>query len=266
MRGLWRNIRAENFSDSAPRSPARSPSAACHGAWRGAAAGGAAWRGCHQRARFHRRQRARPHERRRAATAEAFAVKDGRFVAVGSTSDIRNLATRAHAGHRRAAHDRRARLHRRPLPSERRAASCTTSTPTCAPSREIQAAIAQKAAQTPPGVWVVGFMFDDTKLGRRPLHRQRPRRGGAGASGARRPPRRPHDVVQQQGVRARRHHQGHARPGARPLLPRRQGELTGRVAEQARDVFDRVGKRERRSRRSSSASARARAWRTCPSC
>src|SRR5713226_9670402 len=26
--------------------------------------------------------------------AEAFAVKDGRFVAVGSTSDVRNLATR----------------------------------------------------------------------------------------------------------------------------------------------------------------------------
>ena len=33
--------------------------------------------------------------------AEAFAVKDGRFLAVGSTADIRNLATLAHARDRR---------------------------------------------------------------------------------------------------------------------------------------------------------------------
>ena len=44
--------------------------------------------------RSDRRERARLHERRALPRAEAFAVKDGRFVAVGSTSDIRNLATR----------------------------------------------------------------------------------------------------------------------------------------------------------------------------
>ena len=37
--------------------------------------------------------------------------------------------------------------------------------------REIQAAIKKKADATPPGFWVTGFMFDDTKLDR-PLTRK----------------------------------------------------------------------------------------------
>jgi predicted amidohydrolase YtcJ len=38
---------------------------------------------------------------------------------------------------------------------------------------EIQAAIAKRAAQTPPGEWVLGFKYDDTKTAeRRPLTRQ----------------------------------------------------------------------------------------------
>src|SRR5207237_7192830 len=102
--------------------------------------------------------------------AEAFAVKNGRFVAVGSNADVRNLATR-----RTQVID----------------AQQMTVTPGfidthCHPSgvqelygvntnlrtvREIQAAIKRKAEETPAGFWVNGFMFDDTKLDR-PLTRK----------------------------------------------------------------------------------------------
>src|SRR5262249_52060525 len=102
--------------------------------------------------------------------AEAFAVKNGRFTAVGSASDVRNLATA-----------------RTPIVDAQR----MTIVPGfidahCHPSgveelfgvntnlrtvREIQSAIKQKAENTPPEVWVTGFMFDDTKLDR-PLTRK----------------------------------------------------------------------------------------------
>jgi predicted amidohydrolase YtcJ len=98
-----------------------------------------------------------------APRAEAFAVKDGRFIAVGSTRDVQNLATR-----RTTVID----------------AGRMTVTPGfidahCHPSgvnelygvdtdlrsiADVQAAIRRKAQQTPPGVWVIGFKFDDTKL------------------------------------------------------------------------------------------------------
>jgi predicted amidohydrolase YtcJ len=99
------------------------------------------------------------------------AVKDGRFLAVGSTSDIRNVATA-----RTTVID----------------AKGMTVTPGfidahCHPSgvnelygvntnlrsvREVQDALRKKAAQTPPGEWVNGFMFDDTKLTDAPLTRR----------------------------------------------------------------------------------------------
>ena len=51
--------------------------------------------------------------------AEAFAVRDGRFMAVGSTADIRNLVTSRTTVIDAAGQDGHARLHRRALPSER---------------------------------------------------------------------------------------------------------------------------------------------------
>jgi predicted amidohydrolase YtcJ len=105
--------------------------------------------------------------------AEAFALKDERFVAVGSTADVRNLAT--------------------PNTTVIDAAGATIvpgfidahSHPSGAGLNElrdvntnlgsvsrIQAALRERAANTPPGEWVIGFMYDDTKQEEgRPLNR-----------------------------------------------------------------------------------------------
>ncbi len=95
--------------------------------------------------------------------ADAFAIKDGRFLAVGSNADIKNLAG----------------------PSTRQLdAAGATVTPGfidchCHVSgvgelygvnanvprvRELQANLKAKADKTPPGQWVEAIMFDDTKL------------------------------------------------------------------------------------------------------
>lgn len=108
--------------------------------------------------------------------AEAFAVKHGRFVAVGSNADIRHLATR------------RTQV----IDAQRMTVTPGFIDTHCHASgvnvlygvntnlrtvREVQAAIKQKAANTPPGFWVTGFLFDDTKLDR-PLTRKDPEHQG----------------------------------------------------------------------------------------
>jgi predicted amidohydrolase YtcJ len=108
---------------------------------------------------------------------------------------------------------------------------------------DIQTAIRRKAAATPPGVWVNGFMFDDTKVDR-PLTKK----DLDDATSA-------HPVVIE-------HRGGHtswynSRALALASLTRETpappdgrffrdsgGELTGRVAENARAVFEKVGRRE----------------------
>src|SRR3989441_11573414 len=95
--------------------------------------------------------------------AEAFAVKNGRFVAVGSNADVRNLATR------------RTQV----VDAERMTVTPGFIDAHCHPSgvqelygvntnlrtvREIQAAIRRKAESSAPEEWVAGFMFVDTKL------------------------------------------------------------------------------------------------------
>src|SRR5262249_23995437 len=102
--------------------------------------------------------------------AQAFAVKNSRFVAVGSTSDVRNLATA-----RTTVIDAQqmtvvpgfidANSH--PSGVEELFGVNTT----LRTVREIQSAIRQKAENSPPEVWINGFMFDDTKLDR-PLTRK----------------------------------------------------------------------------------------------
>ena len=95
--------------------------------------------------------------------AEAFAVRDGRFVAIGSSADMRALATRntqvidaggmtvtpgfidahCHPGEVEELYDVSADLRS---------------------IREIQDALRKRAQTTPPGYWVRAFKFDDTKL------------------------------------------------------------------------------------------------------
>jgi predicted amidohydrolase YtcJ len=173
--------------------------------------------------------------------AEALAVKNGRFIAVGSTADVRNLATR-----RTSVID----------------AQQMTVTPGfidchCHPSgvnelygvntnlrtvREIQAAIKKKAEATPAGYWVNGFQFDDTKLDR-PL---------TGKDLDEATTEHPVSVAHRGGHTTWYNSKALELAGITPQTPdppdgrffRENGELTGRVAENARRVFANVGKRE----------------------
>lgn len=174
--------------------------------------------------------------------AEAFAVKNGRFVAVGSTSDIRNLATA-----------------KTPVID----AAQMTITPgfidchahvsgvdelygvngNVTRVRELQAAIREKANGTAPGVWIEAFMFDDTKLDVEltrahldevaPDHPVVVRHRGGHTSWYN------SKALQLAGVTKDTPDPEHGRFFRGP-----DGELTGRVAELARNVFRNVGIRE----------------------
>jgi predicted amidohydrolase YtcJ len=171
--------------------------------------------------------------------AEAFAVKDGRFMAVGSSADIRNLVA---AG------------------TEVVDAGGMTVTPGFIDAHShpagagvnelvhvnvdlrsveaIQEALAARARETPPGEWVIGFKYDDTKLAEgRPVNR------------------RDLDQVSTRHPVVVRHRGGHTAvynsmafelagvtvetpdpPGG--AFYRESGELTGKVAERARAAWD----------------------------
>jgi predicted amidohydrolase YtcJ len=106
--------------------------------------------------------------------AEAVAIAGGRFLAAGSSPDIRRLASARtksiDLGGKTVvpgfidAHSHPASSGLRHL----REVDCDLRS-----IAEIQAAIAKRAAQTPAGEWVLGFKYDDTKTAeRRPLTRQ----------------------------------------------------------------------------------------------
>src|SRR5688572_18906955 len=106
-----------------------------------------------------------------APRAEAFAVKDGRFVAVGSTGDVRALAsarTRVIDAARMTVVPGFIDCHAHPSGVNELYGVDTN----LRSVRAIQEALRRKAAQTPPEQWVSGFMFDDTKLVDGPLHRR----------------------------------------------------------------------------------------------
>lgn len=176
--------------------------------------------------------------------AEAFAVKNGRFIAIGSTADIRNLVTR----------------NTTVIDAGRMFIAPGFIDAHCHPSgvnelygvntdlrtiREIKEALRKKAAQTPAGYWVTGFKFDDTKLEEgRALTRQ------------------DLDEVSRDHPIAVAHRGGHttwynskafdlagitkstADPPDGRFFRDAKGELQGQVAELARNVFSRVGNRE----------------------
>ena len=175
--------------------------------------------------------------------AQAFAVKSGRFIAVGSTDDIRNLI-----GPNTEVID----------------AEGMTITPGfidthCHPSgvnelygvntnlrtvAEIQAALRRKATDTPPGRWVNGFMFDDTKVVDGPLHRTHLDEAV---------PDHPVNVAHRGGHTNWYNSNAFALAGITRDTPDppdgrfsrdADGELSGMVAENARGVFSTIGERD----------------------
>ena len=211
-----------------------------------------------------RRQRARCYTSDAALPrAEAFAVKNGRFTAVGSTSDVRNLATA-----RTPVIDAQqmtviARLHRRAQPPERRRGAVR---------RQHQP---PHRARDSGGDPQEGETHAARVLGHRLHVRRHQARSAADAEGSRRSddrapgvggaPRRPHELLQQQGVRAGRHHRADARSRRRPVLQgerraerprRRERAQRVRPRRQARDLHARAAPRPRAQRHA----------RTCRSC
>ena len=96
-------------------------------------------------------------------SAEAFAVKDGRFLAVGANADIRDLATG-----RTAVIDAAGMFvapgfidcHCHPS-GVNELFGVNANVRTLA---ELRANLGKEISQTPPGMWVEAYMFDDTKL------------------------------------------------------------------------------------------------------
>jgi predicted amidohydrolase YtcJ len=176
--------------------------------------------------------------------AEAFAVKDGRFFAVGSTSDIKNIVssrTQVIDGAGMTVTPGFIDAHCHPSGVE----ELYGVNANLRSIAEIQDALRKKAATTPPGYWLVGSMFDDTKVKEgRSLNRQ------------------DLDQVSTQHPIVVNHRGGHTSwynskalelasitkttpdPKGGRFMRDESGELTGRVAELAREVFDNVGKHE----------------------
>jgi predicted amidohydrolase YtcJ len=172
-------------------------------------------------------------------TAEAFAIKDGRFVAIGSTDDVRNLASANTqvidaAGMTIVPGFIDAHSH----PSGAGLNALKNVNTNLGSIAAIQAALRERARRTPPGEWIVGYMYDDTKQEEgRPLLR----RDLDEVS-------RDHPIV----VGHRGGHTGVYNSKAFELagvtaetpdpfgghFEHAGGELTGKVAERARAVFD----------------------------
>jgi predicted amidohydrolase YtcJ len=172
--------------------------------------------------------------------AEAIAVRGNRLLAVGSNEDIINLAnasTRRINGRGMTVTPGFIDSHSHPLFAEEAVGVNVN----LRRIDEVKEALAGKAAQTPPGHWVRGVMYDDTKFeDERPLDR--------------------HDI--DDAVRDHPVYVGH-RGGHTGVVNskafeiagitndtpdpdggryfREDGELTGKVAEHARDVFFEVG-------------------------
>lgn len=175
--------------------------------------------------------------------AEAFAVKNGRFVAVGSTYDVRNLVG---AGTRVIDAEGMtvvpgfidAHLHAAGVAE---LMNVDVNLPSIA---AIQAAMRKRAAETEPGYWVIGSMYDDTKLAEgRPVTR-------ADLDAA--VPDHPAMIGHRGGHTGVYNTKAFELAGITMETPdpeggkfyRGNGEFTGLVVEHARAAFGRVGKRK----------------------
>ena len=177
-------------------------------------------------------------------TVEAFAVMNGRFVAIGGSAEMRRLVTRnttvvdaggmtvtpgfidahCHPGEVEELYDVSADLRS---------------------IREIQQALRKRALETPPGHWVRAFKFDDTKLtdGRAlsrkdldeavPDHPTRVDHRGGHTS-----------WFNSKAFEIAQITRATPDPSDGRFYRDSDGELQGQVAENARNVFDQVGLRE----------------------
>ena len=175
--------------------------------------------------------------------AEAFAVKNGRFIAVGSSDDIRNLVTsdtRVIDADGMTVTPGFIDAHSHPS-GVRELTGVNVNLRSIA---EIQEALRQKAATTPPGYWVSGYMYDDTKL-------------SEGRAVSRRDlddavPNHPAMVGHRGGHTGVYNSKAFELAGVTAETPdprggkfyRENGELAGKVAERARGVFNGLGLRE----------------------
>lgn len=174
--------------------------------------------------------------------AEAFAVKDGRFVAVGSTDDIENLITSG----------------TQVIDAEGMTVTAGFIDTHCHPGgvnelvnvdaqlpsvAEIKSAMRRRAAETPPGYWVVASMYDDTKLQEgRPITRKDLDEAV---------PDHPAVVGHRGGHTSVYNSKAFEMAGVTLNTPVPEGghvyvedgEFTGKVAERARSLFNGVGKR-----------------------
>jgi len=173
--------------------------------------------------------------------AEAFAVEQGRFSAVGSNSEIRNLSsanTRVIDAGGMTVTPGFIDTHCHPS-GVQEISGVNVNLRTVA---EVKDALRRKAATTPPGYWVSGYMYDDTKLDR-PVTRKDLDEAV---------PDHPAMVGHRGGHTGVYNSQAFAMAGVTAATPdpeggkfyRESGELTGKVAERARGVFGNVGRRE----------------------
>lgn len=176
--------------------------------------------------------------------AQAFAVKNGRFVAVGSSQNVRALAARGAtvidaAGMTVTPGFIDAHCHPG-LQDELYDVNCDLTS-----IGQIQEALRKRAASTPPGHWVNGFKFDDTKLkDGRPLSRK-----DLDAA----VPDRPVGVAHRGGHTTWYNSKAFELAGITRATPDPSdgryfrddnGDLQGEVAELARDVIENSGVRE----------------------
>ena len=173
--------------------------------------------------------------------AEAFAVQHGRFTAVGTNADVRNLAgpnTRVIDASRMTVTPGFIDTHSHPS-GVNELTGVNVNLRTVA---EVVAALRAKAATTPPGYWVTGYMYDDTKLDRPVTRRDLDEAV----------PDHPASVNHRGGHTGVYNSVAFREAGVTAATPdpeggrfyRENGQLTGKAAERARNVFNRVGRRD----------------------
>lgn len=178
--------------------------------------------------------------------AEAFACKGGRFLAVGSVDDISNLI----APGKTTTLDASGMtvlpgfIDSHSHPSGVGLSELKNVNTNLGSIARIQDALRERAATTPPGEWIIGFMYDDTKLEEgRPLSRTDLDEAV---------PDHPVSVGHRGGHTGVYNSLAFRLAGVTVDTPdppggafyRANGELTGKVAERARGVFSRLIPRE----------------------